>query len=667
MTVYYAYVDTDSGGTPSNATPDNTTNSKYFTTDVGYGALSAGAMWGTLAGIMADATMRGITVDLYIYCRGATADTAVVSTSAMTCANMTVKGNLAGPSWDTSKYRLVYTGATATTLNFAGASITGGITIDGLQVEANGTATSPVVCEMIVPANSITNTVKNCYLRAGSTLESNSTSTVIGLSMRGAGTGLTCIVENTIINTIRTSGTGSVWGLRFNTTNAATCRIYNSVIEDVATGGTIARGVGANAADTVTAKNCAIFNTLDDFNTIDTVDYCASDDGDGTNAQTSVTWTNEFVDYANGNFTLKAGGTQLQGTGVGPTTDANVPTPDIAGNTRSGTTADIGAAEYSASATLTDVDTDENIYTGQTSIAYTGTGLTTADEMAIQTGTKEASGTSFSATNDTSGTFTAPSFSAVRTGGVKFGAATFSIQAATVELATLAGTLSIESGWTIHNVTDISQAADTGCIYYSQSPAVATSDQIAYESATSTYAWSVTLDSQGFITIDSSGDNRTDTFDYYIWDATDETWGTVGTWEVTATPVLTGATGAGLTGTTAEVSVNSSQLEGTVWVVCTTSSTTPSHSQIKAAQDHTGAAATYSSSDSSVTATVTFTATGLSLGQTYYAHFTQENAAATPLAATPVSSSSWTQSIPPETATAIRVRRNIRPRISTGV
>ncbi len=191
------------------------------------------------------------------------------------------------------------------------------------------------------------------------------------------------------------------------------------------------------------------------------------------------------------------------------------------------------AVRYSASsATLTDVDTDETITAGQSSVAYTGTGLTNADGLDVVTGTKSAAATSFSATNATSGTFTAPTAAAIRTAGVKFGSCTFSIEDGGVALATLAGTINPSSGLTVHSVTDISQAADTGCIYYGQSPAVAVNDQILFDSTTASNGWAVTIDSQGFVTIDSGGSSAEDSFSYYIWDATDETWGTAGTWTI---------------------------------------------------------------------------------------------------------------------------------------
>jgi hypothetical protein len=109
-------------------------------------------------------------------------------------------------------------------------------------------------------------------------------------------------------------------------------------------------------------------------------------------------------------------------------------------------------------------------------------------------------------------------------------------------VAALAVTLNPPTGYSVHTVTDISQAADEGCIYYSQSPAIAVGDQILYDSTTGTNAWPVAIDSQGFWTIDSSGGTSDDTWSYQIFDATDETWGLEGT--ISMQPSAAGADSA---------------------------------------------------------------------------------------------------------------------------
>lgn len=100
-----------------------------------------------------------------------------------------------------------------------------------------------------------------------------------------------------------------------------------------------------DAGGTTTAKNCAVMDNNDDFNGFDTIDYCASDDGDGNNSQSGLTWANEFEGYATHDYRL-ASGSNLIGAGTdnpGTLTD----TDDIAGTARSSTW-DIGAFEYAA-------------------------------------------------------------------------------------------------------------------------------------------------------------------------------------------------------------------------------------------------------------------------------------------------------------------------------
>jgi hypothetical protein len=89
-----------------------------------------------------------------------------------------------------------------------------------------------------------------------------------------------------------------------------TVEVANCVIETNNHG----RGLRDTGA-TMNVYNCAVFNNTDDFlNVNDTIDYCASDDGDGTNSVSGLTWANEFNDYPNGDFNLT--GTSLQTAGT---------------------------------------------------------------------------------------------------------------------------------------------------------------------------------------------------------------------------------------------------------------------------------------------------------------------------------------------------------------
>lgn len=80
-------------------------------------------------------------------------------------------------------------------------------------------------------------------------------------------------------------------------------------------------------------------------------DYNESNDATATggNSDTSITAANEFVSTAPVNLHLKAGATALA-SGIGPGSDANVPTDDIDGNSRAGATCDRGWHEFTTPA-----------------------------------------------------------------------------------------------------------------------------------------------------------------------------------------------------------------------------------------------------------------------------------------------------------------------------
>jgi hypothetical protein len=101
-------------------------------------------------------------------------------------------------------------------------------------------------------------------------------------------------------------------------------------------------------------KNCAVFDGLDDFDGpfSGAIDYCASDDGNGTNpvSPSGGSWNNEFTDYSNGDFTIKDTSANIYlGSEITQADDAEVPSDDIIGtarNTGVGEQVCIGAYEY---------------------------------------------------------------------------------------------------------------------------------------------------------------------------------------------------------------------------------------------------------------------------------------------------------------------------------
>ena len=125
-----------------------------------------------------------------------------------------------------------------------------------------------------------------------------------------------------------------------------TCNVFNCTIS------TAGHGSGSRGSNVV--KNCAVFNNAanDDFILPGTVDYCASDDGDGDHpidispgGVEADDWNDAFTDYANGDFTLKNASSVLYDSTNGDVSGGAF-SDDIVGTERSqGNQWDIGAFE----------------------------------------------------------------------------------------------------------------------------------------------------------------------------------------------------------------------------------------------------------------------------------------------------------------------------------
>ena len=96
----------------------------------------------------------------------------------------------------------------------------------------------------------------------------------------------------------------------------------------------------------------------------------------------------------------------------------------------------------------------------------------------------------------------------------------------------------------------------------------------------------------------------------------------------TTAPILDTPTGVQTGSTTANVGANTDEGNGTMYAVVTTSATQPSVAQIKAGQDHTGAAAPWAGSQAiSTTGAKVLGATGLTPSTSYYGHLVHTDAA----------------------------------------
>jgi hypothetical protein len=233
--------------------------------------------------------------------------------------------------WTTARYNL----HPATPAVFAAIDVNDvNVWIDGLQVtcSASGgaiiTNTTPNLCY-----------ISNCYLVAINTqpvLYSYHCNTVIW---------------NSVL-------TGGRWGI---VVEVGDCKAYNCTIY-----GNVNDGVNFTSSSngTGTFKNCAVFAHDDDFNTAGTsgsvtIDYCASDDNDGTHnvaeSGGGAAWPSDFTAAATGNFTI-LGTSNLVGAGTDDP-GAGLYSTDIDGVARSSTW-DVGADEYATASTPVSVSGD---------------------------------------------------------------------------------------------------------------------------------------------------------------------------------------------------------------------------------------------------------------------------------------------------------------------
>jgi hypothetical protein len=105
-------------------------------------------------------------------------------------------------------------------------------------------------------------------------------------------------------------------------------------------------------------------------------------------------------------------------------------------------------------------------------------------------------------------------------------------------------------------------------------------------------------------------------------------WFTIGVTNVA--PVLSNATDTATGQTTATITVDTTESNGTLYWVVTTSATPPTAAQVKTGKDNAGAAAAASGTQAiSSTGTKTVSVTGLTASTTYTAHFMHEETSAT--------------------------------------
>lgn len=204
--------------------------------------------------------------------------------------------------------------------------------IDGIQVQITVTNGSSYIGIKTTNANqtaaNIDCRVTNCVVKAVQT-----SGTVTGFETRppgGAGAGAS-VVKNCLAYNCN-YGFGGDW---------ATSEYYNCTAADCT------YGFVADAA--WTAINClASGSTVGFVGTFSgSSDYNAEDDGNGApGAHSHSGHTFTFVNEPGDDFHLDVDDVGAMGLGIGPGSDADVPSTDIDGDARAGVTCDIGADEY---------------------------------------------------------------------------------------------------------------------------------------------------------------------------------------------------------------------------------------------------------------------------------------------------------------------------------
>jgi len=264
-------------------------------------------------------------------CCGTTLDTsraAFGSTYVQTGYSLYIKGNPADPNgahagfYDSTKYVKGSDPSQWEGINFSSTVAGQKIVVSGLQIVSNRSQDLCIYMASSTCASAVT--INRCILH--SIIEANST----GIVWQRNNTS-TLLMTNCVMN-----GRGyAPYGISAQGTATS---IYNCLITGTTTG--VVRYGG-----TVTVKNCSVFNNNDDFGvSITTIDHCASDDGDGDNPIAVSSWSAQFVkaNYATASdFRLRTDSV-LRNAGVGPASDANVPTDSMGSAYRYGSTTDVG-------------------------------------------------------------------------------------------------------------------------------------------------------------------------------------------------------------------------------------------------------------------------------------------------------------------------------------
>ena len=267
-----------------------------------------------------------------VHCEGSVADTIGISLTEWTTGvnnDLTIQvdsGVRHNGKWDTSAYRIETTDIPIDIQEDY-------VNIIGLQCDSQ--ADNQCIGWAFGTSSGVLN-VSNCILKKTASIGADDSG--IGVVCHNGET-KTVYYWNNIIYGFDTASNGRGIYMREDAGGTLTANLYNNTVESCYS------GYRTNGSPTVTITNCVAFNCTDDFVGLGmTIDYCASDDGDGTNSVTPPNWLNVFIDYLNEDYHLKASDLDLIGAGTDDP-GAGLYSDDINGNARTSVW-DIGASEF---------------------------------------------------------------------------------------------------------------------------------------------------------------------------------------------------------------------------------------------------------------------------------------------------------------------------------
>jgi len=268
--------------------------------------------------------------DLTILCCGTAADSIVTIRELTTSVSytITVEGNpndvngLHQGKWSTSHYR-IEDNSSGDALSADTTSSSRIVIFKGIQVRQRA-ADGDCITFL---GTSDGSKALNCLMW----MNDNANNVGVRVTSNGIANIENCLIQK---DTVKTYGHGAYL-------QSGAMRTLNTIIRGFRYG--VVRDAGTSIV-----TNCLVFDNNDaDFYGTNTIDYCASDDDTGTNTVLISNWDDQFADasYATSLDYRLSATSDLLGSGIGPTADANVPSTDIIGTARVGATCDVGPFE----------------------------------------------------------------------------------------------------------------------------------------------------------------------------------------------------------------------------------------------------------------------------------------------------------------------------------